>query len=163
MFAQFCMIGTAITYAANICYAIYNYLGGNHSPETYETPYKISLPFDRSTYIGFIMTLFTNMAVTILLSLITLAVIGFFGAACYYIEGGILHFQNEISKINGMIQITKCNSKKSEEDLSNAIEFHIKLIEYKFLYFVIIQKKRFHIVVFFLLIYSDYMMRWPIS
>lgn len=122
-------MGTGATYAGVISYAIYNYLSGNHNPETYDTVYRVVLPFNRTTYTGFAMALFTNLTMSILYAITTLAIVGFFGTACYYTEGCISHFQNTMKIIDDAIKTTKFNSKKSKEQMHNAISFHIKLLE----------------------------------
>lgn len=119
-----CAAQIGIIYTTHFCLAIYNVLIGNDEPETYNLPYTISLPFERTTYIGYAAAFILNMSITVLYAINMVAVMGFFYSACWYIEACTICFHEKISTIDQTLI-----SNKMENEFRKAVEFHIKIIE----------------------------------
>lgn len=104
--------------------AIYNIFMGNSHPETWYLPYMISLPFDRSTYIGYVLTLLAQMMAGYTYIIIMTAITTYFLSCCFYIEACIRHLQNKIENYDRVFE--------NEENISNllgdVVEFQITII-----------------------------------
>lgn len=114
--------------------AVYNLLNGNRNPETWYLPYKIVLPFDRTTYSGHVFTLICHMMAGYTYIFTMSAVVTYFVSCCFYIEGCFMHFKDKMRVINEKIKQIK--TKSDYDHIQNlyrdAISFHVKIVEYVF-------------------------------
>lgn len=103
----------------------------NTHPETWYVPYAMVVPFDRSTYLGY-LGLFGICVIAGFTYIWTLsATCTYFVNCCFYIEACMNHFKDYISDINQRIQngTYKPNENNAKEDFKNAIMLHIKALE----------------------------------
>lgn len=107
----------------------YNLCIGNYHPETWYLPYMISLPFDRRTYSGYLLSLLAQMLAGYTYILTMCAVSTFFVAGCFYIEACLKHFQDKVRDIDVLV-ISKAQNVRY--DLGEIVHFHTQLIEWVF-------------------------------
>lgn len=112
-------------------YAIFNIFEGNLHPETYFIPYHADLPFDISTYPGYIGSTFVRAAAGINDSIILVAIIGFHISCCLYIEAFCEHFKIKAKFIDEKFKEakTKADFEFIQNLFQDAIDFHMKIIE----------------------------------
>lgn len=105
--------------------ALYNICVGNHHPETWYLPYMISLPFDRSTYMGYLLSLLAQMMAGYTYILTMSAVTTYFLACCFYIEACIQHLQYKIENLDIILE----NERNKIDQLRDIVQFHVVIIE----------------------------------
>lgn len=105
--------------------AVFNIFVGNRHPETWYLPYMISLPFDRSTYMGYFLSLLAQMMAGYTYILTMTAVTTFFLACCFYIEACVQHLKFKIENMD----IIDENKQNAFNQLRDIVQFHVAIIE----------------------------------
>lgn len=105
--------------------AVYNIYIGNSHPQTWYLPYMISLPFDRSTYTGYLLSLLAQMMAGYTYILTMTAVTTYFLACCFYIEACIQHLQYKIGNLDSIAE----NERDDIDRLRDIIKFQIEIIQ----------------------------------
>lgn len=105
--------------------AVYNICVGNHHPETWYLPYMISLPFDRTTYTGYLLSLLAQMMAGYTYILTMTAVTTYFLACCFYIEACIQHLQYKIASLDRI----SGNQQNTVELLREIVKFQVEIME----------------------------------
>lgn len=111
--------------------AIFNLIHGNHHPETWYLPYRIVLPFDITTFPGYICILLTQMLTGYTYIFTMSAVVTYFMACCIFIEACVEHFKEKIQVLNDkIINIkSKVDFEMAHQLYIDAVTFHVKIIE----------------------------------
>lgn len=102
----------------------------NYDPSTWYLPLRVSLPFDQSTYIGYVLALLTQIIIGLMYLVTMCTVVCYFVSCCYYIEAFLLHLKSDIMSIDSRIkEMNVINQKEMNRMYRDVVLFHIKIFE----------------------------------
>lgn len=114
-----------------IVHAIFNLIHGNNHPETWYLPYHLVLPFDITTFPGYICILLSQILGGYTYIFTMSAVVTYFMDCCIFIEACVEHFKEKIQVFNDkIIHIkSKMDFEIAHQLYIDAVTFHVKIIE----------------------------------
>lgn len=110
-------------------YHITNFEREDQHPELWYLPYKIVSPFDRTTYFGFVGTLWICMCAGYGYISTMSCVCTYFVSNCFFVEACLKHFKQKILAIQEEIEHGTFVDQSIHEKFKDAISFHNKTIE----------------------------------
>lgn len=129
------MVSSIILTISNSLYNVM--LKGDYDPSNWYTPLRIDLPFDQSSYLGYLLRVLINITIGLMWLMIMCTAVSFFISCCFYIEAILMHLKDKLQAIDNRFK--EMNGKINENELNqmydDAVLFHIEIFEYDSIYF----------------------------
>lgn len=111
---------------------LYNVLAKeSYDPSNWYTPLRIDLPFDQSSYVGYLLRVLVNIAIGLMWLMMMCTVLSYFISCCFYIEAVLMHLKDKLYAIDNRFK--EMNGKINQNELNqmydDAVLFHIEIFE----------------------------------
>lgn len=125
-----------IVFLAILAYPVYSIVVEKCDPETWVLPYKMTVPFDSKSVLGWFLLWFIQCMMSTSYALCVLSTTSYFVCCCIYISTISKHFEllfksieNDVDQMNNKNTFSPELSQNAQANLHQAIEVHVKIYE----------------------------------
>lgn len=104
----------------------------NYDTSTWYLTLRVSLPFDESTFIGYVLTAITQIIIGLMYLIVMCVIVTYFVGCSFFIEAMLMNLKDKIRSIDDRIkEMKQTNEMIMNEMYRESILFHIEIYRYR--------------------------------